>query len=152
MEKLQDKINSYIAKHWNAKQITPEIGLEHWLFIQQISADLISQLFDLDEYQKRVTDWNRKNFGQHYQTGYRLLLGMMEELGELSHSHLKQEQKIRMNEDHEANKQDAIGDMVVFLLKYCDSQGYQLTKILEDVWGEIKDRDWKKNNIDGKAG
>lgn len=112
---------------------------------------LLAGVFDLNEYQRKVTDWSRRNFGEHYQTGYRNLLGVMEELGELSHSHLKQEQQIRMNEDHEAKKRDAIGDMLVFLLNYCDSQNYLLSEILKEVWDEIKARDWTKNKNDGKA-
>ena len=44
MKKLKDKIDDYIAKHWNAKEITPEIGLKHWLFIQEISTEISSQL------------------------------------------------------------------------------------------------------------
>ncbi len=34
---LKDKINDYIVANWNGKQITPEIGLKHWLFIQDMS-------------------------------------------------------------------------------------------------------------------
>ena len=30
------KIKCYIAENWNAKQITPKKGLEHWKFIQSI--------------------------------------------------------------------------------------------------------------------
>lgn len=100
---------------------------------------------ELDKYQKKVNDWSLKNFGPHHGNGYRNLLGMMEELGELCHAHLKQEEGIRINEDHEHNKRDAIGDIIVFLLNYCDSQGYQLSEILDEVWNEIKDRDWKND-------
>lgn len=42
--------------------------------------------------------------------------GVMEEIGELAHAHLKEEQQIRMNEDHVAKAQDAIGDTMIYLM------------------------------------
>lgn len=44
-------------------------------------------------------------------------LGVVEELGELAHSHLKQRQNIRGTaEEHVANGRDAVGDLIVYLL------------------------------------
>lgn len=37
---LYKDTTNYIATHWNAKQITPEIGLQHWLKIQDINHQL----------------------------------------------------------------------------------------------------------------
>lgn len=45
------------------------------------------------------------------------VLGCMEEMGELTHAHLKQVQAIRGTpEEHEANAKDSIGDLAVYLL------------------------------------
>jgi hypothetical protein len=45
------------------------------------------------------------------------ILGVMEEIGELTHAHLKQLQGIRgTDEEHEHNAIDAIGDITVYLL------------------------------------
>lgn len=44
------------------------------------------------------------------------VFGVMEEVGELAHAHLKQAQGIRMNEDHDAKAKDAIGDVTIYLL------------------------------------
>lgn len=45
------------------------------------------------------------------------ILGMIEEIGELAHSHLKELQNIRGTaEEHQANAKDAIGDTTVYLL------------------------------------
>lgn len=44
-------------------------------------------------------------------------LGVIEEMGELAHSHLKQRQSIRgSDEEHVANGKDAIGDLIVYLM------------------------------------
>ena len=45
------------------------------------------------------------------------LFGVIEELGELAHAHLKQSQGIR-GEEHEAEAQDAIGDLTIYLLGF----------------------------------
>jgi hypothetical protein len=45
------------------------------------------------------------------------VLGVIEELGELAHSHLKQRQNIRGSAaDHVADGKDAVGDLIVYLL------------------------------------
>src|SRR4051812_17474924 len=45
------------------------------------------------------------------------VFGVIEELGELCHSNLKQEQSIRGSDaEHEANAKDAIGDVTIYLL------------------------------------
>lgn len=44
-------------------------------------------------------------------------LGLIEEIGELAHSHLKELQNIRGTaEEHQANAKDAVGDATVYLL------------------------------------
>ena len=97
----------------------------------------------IDEFQKKVVEWNKRNFGKHYGTGYRNLIGCMEELGELSHAHLKGEQKIRHTPEEILKlKKDAVGDLVVFLCNYCDSQNFSVSECMDIAWNEIKDRDW----------
>lgn len=50
--------------------------------------------------------------------------GVMEEAGELAHAHLKEEQQIRMHEDHVAKAKDAIGDIMIYLLGIINWCGY----------------------------
>lgn len=51
-------------------------------------------------------------------------VGVVEELGELAHAHLKQRQSIRgSHEEHIANGKDAIGDMIVYLLGCMNEAG-----------------------------
>ncbi len=91
--------------------------------------------------------WNMRNFGM--QSGMRMLIGVMEELGELSHAHLKASQSIRVNEDHEAAKKDAVGDIVIYLAGYCNSENIDFAQAVEDAWQEVSKRDWQKNKING---
>lgn len=54
------------------------------------------------------------------------ILGMIEELGELAHSHLKELQNIRGTaEEHQALAKDAIGDVTIYLLGVLSESGYR---------------------------
>jgi NTP pyrophosphatase (non-canonical NTP hydrolase) len=104
----------------------------------------------IEEISNLATDWSKRNFGEHYGTGYRNLLGLSEEVGELCHAHLKGEQNIRHTpEEIIKMKKDAVGDILVFLSNYVDSQGFTLNECANLAWQEIQNRDWKKNNLTG---
>ena len=63
--------------------------------------------------------WVAHNFPDQAKTRTPLdsVLGCFEEVGELTHAHLKQAQSIRGSDDeHVSNAQDAIGDLTVYLL------------------------------------
>ena len=102
----------------------------------------------LKAYQDEIGIWADKNFGK--QAAYRPLLGVVEELGELCHTQLKMEQGIRENEDHEDAAKDAIGDIMIYLMHYCTVRGFNIEEIIEMVWEEVKERNWKKNKEKGK--
>lgn len=114
-------------------------------------------MIDLVKIQNEHYTWELKNFGvipPHHG-----VLGAVEEwgefneeimkaniaLGKLSHAQLKSEQGIRINEDHEKAAKDAIGDMQIFFMSYCNKKGWNLEKIIEDTWEHVKARDWKAN-------
>ena len=104
-------------------------------------------LWDL---QDQVKKWSLHNFGQVPR--WQPLLGAVEEVGELAHSFLKREQKIRgTDEEHEANEKDAIGDIVVYLADFCWRSGYDLNMIVEDTWETVKKRDWTQNRTSGNV-
>ena len=72
------------------------------------------------------------------------LLGALEELGELAHAHIKQEQGIRGTPaELEAEGKDAIADVVIYLADYCSARDWDFQKIMEEVWPKVKSRDWK---------
>ena len=73
------------------------------------------KLQELRETQKKLYTWKQRNFPNS--GAYEQCVGLIEELGELAHAHLKGSQNIRHTPaEIVAMKQDAIGDMVVFLL------------------------------------
>lgn len=103
----------------------------------------------LSSLQGEVQVWVKKNFGD--EPAHRALLGAFEELGELSHAHLKMEQGIRTTEDHVAAAKDAIGDTIIYLADYCNRRGFDLEEIVTQTWAEVVLRDWKKNPTSGKV-
>ena len=106
----------------------------------------------LDELQDQQREWVKRNFPNR--TNYHSLLGIVEEVGELCHAHLKHEQGIRGFEDRHKFKayvEDAIGDIIVFLADYCTANGIGLQKCLEYTWESVKERDWIRDPITGEA-
>ena len=96
------------------------------------------------EIQKFASDWSHKNFGDNYGSGYRNLLGVAEEVGELCHAQLKGEQGIKHTPDEIlAMKKDAVGDIIMFLCNYCDSQKLNLEECVNIAREEIEKRDWR---------
>ena len=105
---------------------------------------------DLEHVQNRLDEWARRNFGED-RPSYHPLLGAIEELGELAHAHLKQEQGIRTNEDHEAEARDAVGDVIFYLMDYCNIRGWSIAEIITETENEVFARDWTKNREDGSV-
>lgn len=103
----------------------------------------------LQQLQAEQKDWSAKNFPDNEGKSYRMLLGVVEEVGELMHAHLKKEQGIRVNEDHDAKIADAIGDVVIYLAGYCNQEGFDLAACVTAAWEEVLRRNWQKNKIDG---
>ena len=97
--------------------------------------------------QEQQKPWVKHNFGERPTVWP--LLGLVEELGELCHSVLKDWQGIRTNEDHTAAAKDAIGDLVIFLSDYCSSRCFDLQQIVEDTWAKVQKRDWKADPKNG---
>lgn len=98
---------------------------------------------NLRQLQSEVALWVHNNFPD--QLPHQALLGIQEELGELSHAHLKMERNIRGNNtEHELAKMDAVADLIIFTINYCNHNGIDLENTLENTWKEVKKRDWKK--------
>lgn len=97
----------------------------------------------LREIQAEQRAWVLRNFGER--PAYHPLLGAVEELGELAHAHLKEEQGIRRNENHVENAKDAVADVVIYLMDYCSSRGFDMQEIVQSTWEKVRQRDWKAN-------
>lgn len=103
---------------------------------------------DLQKIQDEQREWQERNFPGSTSTD--VLLGVVEEVGELTHSHLKGKQGIRhAPKEIAAMKKDAVGDVVVYLMAYCNLEGLSLQECIEEVWAQVRRRDWK---ADSKAG
>lgn len=103
---------------------------------------------DLRKFQLEHKVWLEHNFpGGLSHDG---LLGVVEEVGELAHAHLKRSQGIRGEDSkHVADIKDAIGDIIIYLASYCNTNGHDLENCLKFAWQEVKERDWQKNKVDG---
>ena len=92
--------------------------------------------------QAELVPWTLKNFGarDHWMP----VMGLAEEVGELSHSFLKRAQGIRTTEDHDANIRDALGDILIYACDVANMEGINLSEILSTVWSSVSKRDWTK--------
>jgi len=103
---------------------------------------------DLAELQARQLAWRARNFPN--QRPHEALLGLAEEVGELSHAHLKGEQGIRHTpEEVQKMKEDAVGDIAIYLASYCNTNGINLQACVEREWEKVEARDWVSDPIGG---
>lgn len=91
--------------------------------------------------QDELLSWQQHNFP--HRPSWQPLLGLQEELGELSHAYLKRAQKIRTTENHTENIKDAVGDIVVYLADFCNAEGIDLEEAIFETWARVKQRDWR---------
>lgn len=103
---------------------------------------------NMKKFQHQIGKWSKKNFGD--QPSYLPLLGAVEELGELAHHHLKEEQGIRTTENHKMGKLDAVGDIIIYLTDYCEREGLEITEAIIIAMTEVMRRNWVKNKETGK--
>jgi len=96
----------------------------------------------ISEIQEKMVEWLQHNFPN---SGWQdQFMGVVEEVGELSHSLLKQKQGIRGTyEQHEADAIDAVGDIAIYLLALCIRRGWDFEKIVNDTFDVVMKRDWK---------
>jgi NTP pyrophosphatase (non-canonical NTP hydrolase) len=100
--------------------------------------------FNLSQFQQENAEWAGRNFGEA--PPWQPLLGVVEEVGELSHHFLKSAQGIRGTEEkHKEQMKDGVGDVVIYLAHFCSLMGFDLEDIVETTWNAVKKRDWKKD-------
>ncbi len=98
---------------------------------------------DIRALQENVSNWAKYNFGDR--TWVDCFMGLVEEVGELSHALLKQQQGIRGSaEDHEAAAKDAVGDIILYLADLCHRRGWDMDRIICDTLSEVLSRDWQR--------
>lgn len=105
--------------------------------------------------QDECAAWRLHNFPATVtdpQNRHHQLLGLVEEVGELAHTVLKFEQRIRegLSEGKlTVDLEDGVGDLVIFLTGFCDRYGIDLETAIEETWARVKQRDWTVNPVDG---
>lgn len=125
---------------------------------------------NLDDIQKELAVWAQKNFGKQRTDDLRLigateelgelvtqqleqlvpLLHVVRELGILSHHHLKEKCGIRgTSEFHREKSKDAVGDVIIFLMDYCELHGWSLWNIINETWDEVRQRNWIDDPLTG---
>jgi len=103
-------------------------------------------MFTFATLQAQVSVWSFENFGLH--DGTQPLLGVVEEVGELSHVHLKTLQNIRNAETTKEARVDAVGDILVYLADYCFRENINMQLAVQETWKKVQRRNWKKNPND----
>jgi NTP pyrophosphatase (non-canonical NTP hydrolase) len=100
--------------------------------------------------QDELHRWREKNFPKA--TSVQQLLGIVEEVGELSHAHLKEIQGIRGDSAlHVAEAQDAVGDIVIYLMGYCSYRGWDFDVMVMNAATEVLKRDWIADPMGGSS-
>lgn len=102
------------------------------------------RFFDLQALQREHKTWKEHNFPDEKE--HQALLGLIEEVGELAHAHLKYEQRIRGYDRHRyvTEALDAVGDIIIYLASYCNTNDLDLESAVMLAWEEVSDRDWIK--------
>lgn len=102
---------------------------------------------NLNYVQKHLKPWQEHNFPDR--PDWQPLLGIGEEVGELNHAFLKRAQDIRGSADaHTLAIKDALGDILIFMCDFANSQGLNLENILADTWMEVSLRNWRPEKGD----
>lgn len=106
-------------------------------------------LTTLAQIQEEHLTWRRRNFPN--QTTDQAILGMVEELGELSHAYLKLSQGIRGVDREKAISLiiDAHADLIIFSFGVAEDLGYDLAEQLWHTWNGVKQRDWLNHPTTG---
>ncbi len=99
---------------------------------------------NLDQLQAKIVDWDVHQPWRD-SPAWHNLLGLVEEVGELSHAYLKREQGIRTDEDHTAKIADAVGDIVIYLCGFCTRENISIDECIRTAWAEVVQRSWNEN-------
>jgi len=103
--------------------------------------------------QHEMHEWRKHNFGDDTDDmalgnddSVEQFMGVVEEVGELSHIILKSRQGIR-NMDRitaEELEADAVADIFIFLAGYCSRRRIDMEYVILKTWDRVGKRDWVK--------
>lgn len=125
--------------------------------VQLVGLDLLS----IETIQKQVGEWSESLFGDNQHNFSKLtglpqgsqsaLTGFVEEVGELNAVTICAHQGRRgydNREKYETDRDDCIGDAVIFLLDYCNREDVSLIHIVNNTWRNVVSKrnlaNWEK--------
>jgi NTP pyrophosphatase (non-canonical NTP hydrolase) len=84
-------------------------------------------------------------------SGSMVLLGVMEEVGELCEAQLRREDVWPEGAGYDAEAKDAVADVQVYLMDFCNRNGWDMLSLLISTCEQVFKRDWKRFPADGKT-
>lgn len=119
-------------------------GREVWMDRSVTNRTRIQQI------QIEAHQWREEMFDPATVTSMHQFVGVAEELGELAHALLKRDQGIRgSTKEHRAAIEDAVGDLVLFLMGVCSCENMDFEYAVARTWASVKHRNWVANPVDG---
>lgn len=94
-----------------------------------------------EEFQMEVAAWAIRNFDPK-PSAY-VLLGVIEELGEICRAVLKREQHIRPEDTTQDKIADEVGDVLIYLANFCSLEGINMGVAANKKWAKVRQRDWR---------
>lgn len=144
-QQILNEINSLLAAK-NSEQLkdyTITVLTDIKSFIEMNKDTFVVQLDALTIVQEEHKKWKQHNFGEIEK--WEPVFGMIEELGELAHTILKDKQRVReMDTNFRERISDAIGDLMIFTISFCNEYRLDACQVLNKTWNLVKKRDWKK--------
>lgn len=113
----------------------------------------------LEQLQKEIAEWANHNFPER--TPRDRLTETTDGIGRLAEQALetvvpilhmiRQVKKVNCGdrEQNEVKMQEALGNITFFLIDFCHLNGWSYQEILEQIWSEVKERDWIEDPING---
>ncbi len=96
--------------------------------------------------QDDLQNWQHRNFRDSLSAD--MIIGMAEELGELSHWYLKRKQGIRegvKGGDFKAEIGDTFADVVIYGIQLMTNEGIDAEQVIKDTIIKVLKRNWKDN-------
>jgi len=109
---------------------------------------------ELENYRKELRSWQLKNFPKDSNAPEWMMVGAIEELGEIARAMLKFHQQIREFKDPEVAKRaisDGYADLNVYLLQVMSIYGIDPEEAMSQTFNHVLSRDWTKNTVNGEV-
>ena len=92
----------------------------------------------LDQIQAEHKIWQDYNFGEDFDISTVLFINMVKEIDKLTYFHSTSNDRIEIKR--------TIGNSLMFLLSYCNTNGYDIHGIVNDTWETIKKVNLRKKD------